>query len=318
MALLEVDDLRVAIGALTVLQHVSFEIGAGETLALVGESGSGKSLTALTLMRLLPPAGRIVSGTIRLEGRDLAAMTETQMSGVRGSRMAMVFQEPMSSMNPLLTIGAHVMEPLRLHGGLSRRQARAQAIALLDRVGIPSAATRVDDYPHRLSGGMRQRVMIASALACKPALLIADEPTTALDVTIQAQIMELLADLQSEFGMGMLFITHDLGVVAEYAHRVAVMYAGRMVESASTLQLFSHAAHPYTAALLECVPDGEDREYLAAIQGVVPALDALPPGCRFEPRCRRAIADCRRADPPFAAAEPGHLVACIHQEEARA
>ena len=230
----------------------------------------------------------------------------------------MIFQEPMSSLNPLMSIGAHVAEPLRLHRRLSRRAARAKAIALLDRVGIPSAAKRYDDYPHRMSGGMRQRVMIAAALACEPALLIADEPTTALDVTIQAQIMDLLSDLQAEFGMGILFITHDLGIVAEQAHRVVVMYAGRIVERADTVTLFRGAAHPYSAALLNCIPDDGAGERLAVIEGSVPAPTALPPGCRFAPRCPRAAAACRAADPPLAALGADHAVACIHPLEAAA
>jgi peptide/nickel transport system ATP-binding protein len=228
----------------------------------------------------------------------------------------MIFQEPMSSLNPLMSIGAHVAEPLRLHRGLSRREARARAIALLDRVGIPSAARRFDDYPHRMSGGMRQRVMIAAALACEPALLIADEPTTALDVTIQAQIMDLLSDLQAEFGMGILFITHDLGVVAEQAHRVVVMYAGRLVERAETATLFGAAAHPYSAALLRCVPDdAESGDRLAVIEGTVPAPTALPAGCRFEPRCPRAVEACRVQDPPLLSLGSDHAAACLQPLE---
>ncbi len=319
MPLLEVQDLSIAFGParqpVTVVDGIGFSVDARETVALVGESGSGKSVTALAVMRLLQEPGRVASGAIRFEGRDLARLSEREMAAIRGDRIAMIFQEPMSSLNPLLSVGGHVAEPLRLHRRLSRRDARAQAIALLDRVGIPSAAQRFDDYPHRLSGGMRQRVMIAAALACEPALLIADEPTTALDVTIQAQIMDLLSDLQAEFGMGILFITHDLGVVAEHAHRVVVMYAGRVVERADTVTLFDAAAHPYTAALLRCIPDEEGGDRLAVIEGSVPAPSALPPGCRFEPRCPRAVDACRAADPPLAAIrpdrEPGHEAACI-------
>jgi oligopeptide/dipeptide ABC transporter ATP-binding protein len=321
MALLDIEDLAVAFGptasATTVVDGVGFSVDAHETVALVGESGSGKSVTALAIMRLLQEPGRVTRGAIRFEGRDLANLDERQMAAIRGDRIAMIFQEPMSSLNPLLSIGAHVAEPLRLHRGLSGRDARARAIALLDRVGIPSAARRYDDYPHRMSGGMRQRVMIAAALACEPALLIADEPTTALDVTIQAQIMDLLSDLQAEFGMGILFITHDLGVVAEQAHRVVVMYAGRLVERAETAKLFGAAAHPYSAALLRCMPGDEEAasDRLAVIEGTVPMPTALPPGCRFEPRCPQAVAACRAKEPPLVTLGPNHAAACIRPLE---
>ena len=322
MPLLEIDDLSVTFGPrndpTTVVDGVAFSVDPGQTAALVGESGSGKSVTALAIMRLLQEPGRVTRGAIRFQGRDLARLGESEMAAVRGDRIAMIFQEPMSSLNPLMSIGAHVAEPLRLHRRLSRRAARAKAIALFDRVSIPSAAKRYDDYPHRMSGGMRQRVMIAAALACEPALLIADEPTTALDVTIQAQIMDLLSDLQAEFGMGILFITHDLGIVAEQAHRVVVMYAGRIVERADTVTLFRGAAHPYSAALLNGIPDDGAGERLAVIEGSVPAPTALPPGCRFAPRCPRAAAACRSADPPLAALGADHAVACIHPLEAAA
>jgi len=315
MALLEIDALSVAFGAArkaaVVVDRVGFAVDAGETVALVGESGSGKSVTALAVMGLLQEPGRIVGGQVRFAGRDLVRLPERELAKLRGDRIAMIFQEPMSSLNPLLSVGAHVMEPLRLHRRMSRGDARAEAIRLLDRVGIPSAAQRADDYPHRLSGGMRQRVMIAAALACRPALLIADEPTTALDVTIQAQIMDLLSDLQAEFGMGILFITHDLGVVAEHAHRVVVLYAGRVAERADTARLFDAAAHPYTAALLDCIPDADGSERLAVIEGAVPAPAAMPPGCRFAPRCPRAVAACRSAEPAMTEIAPGHAVACI-------
>ena len=316
MALLEIDALSVAFGearqASVVVDRIGFAVDAGETVALVGESGSGKSVTALAVMGLLQEPGRIVGGQVRFAGRDLVQLRERELAKLRGDRIAMIFQEPMSSLNPLLSVGAHVMEPLRLHRRLSRRDARAEAIRLLDRVGIPSAAQRADDYPHRLSGGMRQRVMIAAALACRPALLIADEPTTALDVTIQAQIMDLLSDLQAEFGMGILFITHDLGVVAEHAHRVVVLYAGRVAERAETARLFAAAAHPYTVALLDCIPDAEGSERLAVIEGSVPAPTAMPPGCRFAPRCPRAVDGCRSGEPGMTEIAPGHAVACIH------
>jgi len=316
MALLEIDDLAVAFGPSTVVDGVGFTVDAHETVALVGESGSGKSVTALAIMRLLQEPGRVTRGSIRFEGRDLAPLDEGAMAAIRGDRIAMIFQEPMSSLNPLMSIGGHVAEPLRLHRGLSRRDARAKAITLLDRVGIPSAARRFDDYPHRMSGGMRQRVMIAAALACEPALLIADEPTTALDVTIQAQITDLLSDLQAEFGMGILFITHDLGVVAEQAHRVVVMYAGRVVERADTATLFGAAAHPYSAALLRCVPDDDEPgDRLAVIEGTVPAPTALPAGCRFEPRCPRAVEACRAQEPPLLSLGPDHAAACLRPLE---
>jgi len=317
MALLEIEDLAVAFGpaanATTVVEGVGFTVDAHETVALVGESGSGKSVTALAIMRLLQEPGRVTRGAIRFEGRDLAHFGEREMAAIRGNRIAMIFQEPMSSLNPLLSIGAHVAEPLRLHRGLSRRDARKRAIALLDRVGIPSAARRYDDYPHRMSGGMRQRVMIAAALACDPALLIADEPTTALDVTIQAQITDLLADLQTEFGMGVLFITHDLGVVAEQAHRVVVMYAGRVVERAETATLFGAAAHPYSAALLRCMPSDDEStgDRLAVIEGTVPTPTALTAGCRFEPRCPQAVAACRTGEPPLLSLASDHAAACL-------
>jgi oligopeptide/dipeptide ABC transporter ATP-binding protein len=315
MPLLEIENLAVAFGPpdnpTTVIEDVTFSIDAHETVALVGESGSGKSVTALAVMRLLQDPGRIVCGAVRFAGRDLLQLDERAMSAIRGDRVAMVFQEPMSSLNPLLSVGAHVAEPLRLHRRLSRRDARKRAIALLDRVGIPSAPQRFDDYPHRLSGGMRQRVMIAAALACEPALLIADEPTTALDVTIQAQIMDLLADLQAELGMGILFITHDLGIVAEHAHRVVVMYAGRVVERADTATLFGAAAHPYSAALLRCVPDDGAADRLAVIEGTVPPPANLPPGCRFAPRCPHAVDACRAAEPSLTAIAPDHAAACL-------
>jgi oligopeptide/dipeptide ABC transporter ATP-binding protein len=315
MPLLEVQDLSVAFGPptapLTVVDHASFAIEPGETVALVGESGSGKSVTALAVMGLLEPPGRITGGHVRFAGQDLVGLPERRMRRLRGDRMAMVFQEPMASLNPLLTVGGHVTEPLLLHQRLGRAEARKQAIALLDRVGIPSAARRVDEYPHRLSGGMRQRVMIAAALACRPDLLIADEPTTALDVTIQAQILDLLSDLQAEYGMAVLFITHDLGVVAEQAHRVVVMYAGRVVERAPVAALFDAPAHPYAAALLRCVPDEAHRGRLDSIEGVVPPPGRLPPGCRFAPRCPHAWSDCTRQDPALRSAGPAHDAACL-------
>ncbi len=315
MPLLDVQELSVAFGPsarpVTVVDRAAFSVEPGETVALVGESGSGKSVTALAIMRLLEQPGRITGGRVAFAGQDLARLPERAMRRIRGDRIAMVFQEPMASLNPLLTVGGHVTEPLILHQGLGRAAARRRAIELLDRVGIPSAAQRLDEYPHRLSGGMRQRVMIAAALACKPDLLIADEPTTALDVTIQAQILALLAELQAEFGMAVLFITHDLGIVAEHAHRVVVMYAGRVVERAPTPALFSSPAHPYAAALLRCVPGDDELERLEAIEGMVPPPDHLPPGCRFAPRCPLAAADCAMQDPPLRTAGPEHDAACL-------
>ena len=315
MSLIELEDVAVAFGPpgrqVTVVDGASFSVDRHETVALVGESGSGKSVTALAIMGLLQDPGRVTRGAIRYDGRDLTKLDDRALSALRGDRIAMIFQEPMSSLNPMLSVGSHVAEPLRLHRGLSRKEARRQAIALLDRVGIPSAARRYDDYPHRLSGGMRQRVMIAAALACRPALLIADEPTTALDVTIQAQIMDLLADLQAELGMGILFITHDLGVVAAHAHRVVVMYAGRVVERSDTATLFDAAAHPYTAALLRCVPGEDEEDRLDVIEGTVPAPGALPPGCRFEPRCPRAAPACLAAEPALATIGARHEAACV-------
>ena len=326
MALLEIDDLAVAFGPAahptTVVDGVTFAIDAHETVALVGESGSGKSVTALAIMRLLQEPGRIVRGAIRFEGRDLARLDERAMARIRGDRIAMIFQEPMTSLNPLMSVGAHVAEPLRLHRSLSRREARARAIQLLDRVGIPSAARRYDDYPHRLSGGMRQRVMIAAALACEPALLIADEPTTALDVTIQAQILELIVELQREFGTAVILITHDLGVVAETARRVIVMYAGRKVEEAEVGELFATPLHPYTAGLLASIPRldlmrGEvarSTDRLQEIPGIVPPLFALPAGCAFAPRCPKADDLCRRERPAYEQKRTGHWAACWHSD----
>lgn len=315
MSLLEVENLSIAFGPetrpLAVVQGASFDIAKGETVALVGESGSGKSVTTLAIVRLPEQPGRIFSGNIRFAGQDPAALDERAMRRIRGDRIAMVFQEPMASLNPVLTVGAHVTEPLILDRRPSRAEARKQAVELLDRVGISSAARRRDEYPHRLSGGMRQRVMIAAALACRPDLLIADEPTTALAATIQAQILRLLADLQRECGMAALFITHDLGVVAEQARRVVVLYAGRVVERAPTATLFDAPEHPCAAALLRCVPGDGEAERLESIEGSVPSPAALPPGCRFVPRCPRASPACDTADPPLRAAGAGHDAACI-------
>ncbi len=288
---------------------VSLEVRRGETLALVGESGCGKSMTALSVMGLVPPPGR-VSGRVLLDGADIADLPESGMDRLRGGRMAMIFQEPMTSLNPVMTVGAQVMEALLLHRGLSRAAAAAKALAMLEEVKIPSAASRFHDYPHQFSGGMRQRVMIAIALACEPALLLADEPTTALDVTIQAQVLGLLADLRARHGMAVLFITHNMGVVAQIADRVAVMYAGQIVEQAGVDAIFARPAHPYTRALFAAIPrmDLDDQELLA-IPGRVPGLDAMPTGCRFAPRCPSVQPGCD-APQVLAAVAAGHSARC--------
>ncbi|GAB4171944.1 MAG: ABC transporter ATP-binding protein [Thalassobaculales bacterium] len=302
--LLDIEGLSVSFGTLhgrvRVLEGVSFQVGAGESVGLVGESGSGKSVTALAVLRLLGEQGRIDAGAIRLEGEDLAALKPAEMLAVRGRRAAMIFQEPMTSLNPVLPVGFQIAEVLEQHLGLGRAAARARAVALLRQVGVPAAERRADDPPHRLSGGMRQRVMIAIAIACRPKLLIADEPTTALDVTIQAQILELIAALQAETGMSVLMITHDLGVIAETCARVVVMYAGEVVEEAPVEALFADPRHPYTRALLRSIPSvAVKRERLAAIPGAAPSPAAFPGGCRFHPRCPEALARCRTEPPPL-------------------
>jgi peptide/nickel transport system ATP-binding protein len=299
-ALLEVRDLvtefRTEHVTVRAVDGVSFEIAPRSTLGVVGESGSGKSVTALSIMRLVArPAGRIASGTIRYKDTDLLALREPEMRAIRGNRIAMIFQEPMTSLNPVFTVGDQVGEAVRLHQGRSRAEARVIAIEMFRKVGIPSPEQRVDAYPHQLSGGMRQRVMIAMALACKPDLLIADEPTTALDVTIQAQILELLVGLQRELGMSILLITHDLGVVAETCDEVVVMYCGRIVERAATKALFKAPRHHYTAGLLRSIPSGKER--LQEIPGMVPSLAELPKGCKFTDRCPAAQERCRIEEP---------------------
>jgi len=306
------------------VDNVSLTVAVGETLALVGESGSGKSVTALSVMRLLPRrSGRIAAGRILLDGIDLASLPNEAMRRLRGSAIGMVFQEPMTSLNPLLRVGEQVAEPLRIHRGLARAAAQQAAVAMLAAVGLPEPERQAGRYPHELSGGMRQRVMIAVALACHPRLLIADEPTTALDVTIQAQILELLRTLQRDLGMGMLFITHNLGIVAGLAHRMAVMYAGRVVEHGSVAEVFARPRHPYTRGLLACQPRlGEAHGLraagisLPAIPGSVPGLRALPPGCSFAPRCPLAIEACRADIPPLCLVGPEHEAACLRSESA--
>jgi peptide/nickel transport system ATP-binding protein len=290
---------------------VSFNLAPRETLALVGESGCGKSVTALSIMGLVPqPQGRIAGGRILLEGRDLVGLREPQLEKLRGHRVAMIFQEPMTSLNPVMTIGAQVAESLIVHRGLSRTAAEAKALAVLEEVKIPSAARRFHEYPHQFSGGMRQRVVIAMALACEPAVLLADEPTTALDVTIQAQVLGLLADLKQRHGMAMLFITHNLGVVAQIADRVAVMYAGEVVEQAPVRDIFARPAHPYTRALIAAIPRMDrDAQNLVAIPGRVPPLDAMPDGCRFAPRCPLARTGCEMPQVLVPLAED-HMARC--------
>jgi oligopeptide/dipeptide ABC transporter ATP-binding protein len=310
--LLSVEGLGVAMGGVPVLEDVSFAIAPGETLGLVGESGCGKSVTALSIMRLLPePPARIASGRIVFDGTDLLDLDAERLRSIRGDRIAMIFQEPMTSLNPVFTIGDQIGESLIVHRGASRAAARAEAARLLDLVGIPAAASRLDRYPHELSGGQRQRAMIAIALACKPRLLIADEPTTALDVTVQAQILDLIARLRRELGMAVLLITHDLGVVAEFCDRVAVMYAGRIVEEAPATALFAAPGHRYTEALLRSMPaaNAPGRD-LPSIPGSVPPPAARGAGCVFAPRCGFATPRCRAALPPLCA--PPHRLRCWH------
>jgi peptide/nickel transport system ATP-binding protein len=318
--LLEIRDLAVSFrtesGAVRALDGVSLDVPRGRTVGLVGESGSGKSVTSLAIMGLLPrPAARIDGGSIKLSGRELTTLGERALREVRGKHIGMIFQEPMTSLNPVFSVGFQIIEALRAHRKMSREEARTRAIGLLERVGIPAARERIDSYPHQLSGGMRQRVMIAIALAGEPELLIADEPTTALDVTIQAQILDLLASLQRDLGMSVLLITHDLGVVAEHVHDVVVMYAGKIVERASTAQLIGEPLHPYTRGLLQSVPsyhENRGKSRLATIPGSVPELSRLPPGCRFADRCVRVQADCSLADPPLLPFAGARSAACIH------
>ncbi|MCK6450480.1 MAG: ABC transporter ATP-binding protein [Alphaproteobacteria bacterium] len=315
--LLAVDDLRTYFdgeeGTGRAVDGVSFALGRGRTLCLVGESGCGKSVTALSIMGLVPqPPGRIVSGAIRFEERDLLKLGRDAMNELRGDRIAMIFQEPMTSLNPAFTIGDQIVEGILRHRRVTRQEARARAIEMLRRVRIPAPDQRIDEYPHRLSGGMRQRAMIAMALALNPRLLIADEPTTALDVTIQAQILELLRELRAEFGMSLLLITHDLGVVAEVADEVAVMYAGRIVERTDAATLFRRPGHPYTIGLLASIPKlTVEQDELPVVEGAVPNPVALPHGCRFHPRCPFADQACRAAEPALEAIAPGHDVACL-------
>ena len=327
MALLEVEDLTVEIatprGPARVVEEVGFALERGQSLGLVGESGCGKSITALAVMGLLPDAAR-VSGALRFDGRDLLALDEPALCALRGRRLAMVFQEPMTALNPVRTIGDQVAEGLRLHLGLGRGEAGRRAAALLERVGLPTARFPLELFPHQLSGGQRQRVVIAIALACRPALLIADEPTTALDVTIQARILDLIVEIAAEEGMALLMITHDLGVVAETTDRMLVMYAGRIVERGATAEVFARLAHPYSRGLFAALPQGDaaardavesravERSRLATIPGQVPSPLERAAGCAFAPRCDHATEDCRRGAPPLAEIGPGHAALCFH------
>jgi peptide/nickel transport system ATP-binding protein len=302
-------------GLFRAVDDVSFQVRRGETLAIVGESGCGKSVTALSVMRLVPdPPGRVVGGSVMLEGRDLLGLDEAEMRKVRGNRISMIFQEPMTSLNPVMRIGNQITEAVRLHRPISARDAWKQAVDMLRLVRIPEPERRAQEYPHQMSGGMRQRAMIAMALACRPALLIADEPTTALDVTIQAQILALIVDLQTRLGTGLILITHDLGVVAQTAQRVIVMYAGRKVEEATVEDLFRHPRHPYTRGLMASMPaviglDANNDARLTEIPGMVPSLTNLPAGCAFAPRCTLAVERCRADYPPLQDFD-GHLAAC--------
>jgi peptide/nickel transport system ATP-binding protein len=308
-------------GLFKAVDDVSFHVRRGETLAIVGESGCGKSVSALSIMRLVPdPPGKIVGGSVTLEGRDLLALDEEEMRDIRGNRMSMIFQEPMTSLNPVMRIGDQITEALRLHQNMTAKQAWARAVEMLKLVRIPEAERRVREYPHQLSGGMRQRAMIAMALACRPALLIADEPTTALDVTIQAQILALIVDLQKELGTGLILITHDLGVVAQTAQRVIVMYAGKKVEEASVDDLFADPRHPYTRGLMASMPAvislGTKTDVrLTEIPGMVPSLTNLPQGCAFAPRCPLAIERCREEYPPLQDFGGHHRAACWRAAE---
>ncbi|MGH3325177.1 MAG: ABC transporter ATP-binding protein [Streptomyces sp.] len=320
--LLAVRDLRVEFrtrdGVAQAVNGVSFGVSAGETLAVLGESGSGKSVTAQAIMGILDtPPGRITGGEIRFEGRDLLTLPAEERRKIRGARMAMIFQDALSSLNPVLSVGYQLGEMFRVHRGASRKEARAKAVELMDRVRIPAARARAGDYPHQFSGGMRQRIMIAMALALEPRLIIADEPTTALDVTVQAQVMELLADLRREYRMGLILITHDLGVVADVADEIAVMYAGRIVETAPVGELYRAPAHPYTKGLLDSIPRLDQKgQRLNAIKGLPPSLLSVPPGCGFHPRCPMARPVCRTDEPPlYGEVGPGRASACHFWKE---
>lgn len=324
MALLEVKDLRTYFytqeGTVKAVDGTSYVVEEGETLGLVGESGCGKSVSALSILRLIPqPPGKIVSGEIIFQGRDLLKLDEDEIRKIRGNDIAMVFQEPMTSLNPVLTIGRQMTEALELHMDLHGKAARDRAAELLEMVGIPEARNRLDDYPHQFSGGMRQRVMIAIALSCNPAILIADEPTTALDVTVQAQILELINGLQESLGMGVILITHDLGVIAETADKVAVMYASHIVEYSKVDEIYFNPMHPYTVGLLGSIPKlNIESERLMTIDGTVPVPTNYPQGCNYAARCSFATPKCLSDEPQLVEVEPGHMVACHHWDEVKA
>jgi len=315
--LLEVKSLRTSFfteaGEVRAVDGVSFSVAPGKLLGVVGESGSGKSACMLSIMRLLPESARIVGGEVIFEDQDLLKLSEPEMRHVRGARIAMIFQEPMTSLNPVFTIGSQIGEAVRLHQQTNRAETRNRTIEALRMVGIADPERRIDDYPHQLSGGMRQRVMIAMALSCNPRLLIADEPTTALDVTIQAQILDLIRELQVRLGLAVILVTHDLGIVAEYADDVTILYAERVMEQAPTAELFRNPLNPYTRGLLESIPgiNGSRHHRLQAIPGSIPSAMNPPSGCRFHPRCERAIPQCSAAEPPLENKGPNHYVACI-------
>jgi oligopeptide/dipeptide ABC transporter ATP-binding protein len=315
--LLEVKDLRTSFftdaGEVRAVDGVSFAVAPGKLMGLVGESGSGKTASVLSIMRLLPERARVTGGAVLFEGRDLLSLSEPEMRAVRGAKIAMIFQEPMTSLNPVFTIGSQIGEAVRLHQHTSRRETLERTVEALRLVGIADPERRVNDYPHQLSGGMRQRVMIAMALACRPKLLIADEPTTALDVTIQAQILDLIRELQMRLGLAVILVTHDLGIVAQYADDVTILYAARVMEQAASNELFRNPLNPYTRGLLESIPgiDGHHHRRLRAIAGTIPSALRPPSGCRFHPRCPMVIDECSRVDPPLEVKAPQHLVACI-------
>jgi oligopeptide transport system ATP-binding protein len=320
--LLEVKNLKTHFftddGVVKAVDGITYDLEEGETIGLVGESGCGKSVSALSLLRLIPtPPGRIVDGEVWFEGENLLKVDEDEIRHIRGNRIAMIFQEPMTSLNPVLTIGRQLTEALELHMHMDRRAATKRAIELLEMVGIPSAASRIKDYPHQFSGGMRQRVMIAMGLSCNPRLLLADEPTTALDVTIQAQILEIMAKLSSEFGTAVIIITHNLGVIARYARRVNVMYAGKIVESSTSREVYGNPKHPYTLGLLKSVPrlDQVRKSKLNPIEGFPPDLVHMPPGCSFFPRCEYRSEKCHQEEPPLMLVGEKHYSACWHAEE---
>lgn len=318
MAVLSVENLTVRFqtpeGVGTAVDGVTFSVEANETLGLVGESGCGKSVTALSILRLIQePPGKIDGGRILFNGKDILAMSGEELRKVRGNEIAMIFQEPMTALNPVFTVGDQIGEVFRLHRGSSKKEAREMAIDMLSQVGIPDPDKRVDEYPHQLSGGMRQRVMIAMALSLKPAVLIADEPTTALDVTVQAQILDLMDELKEKFGTSIILITHDLGIVAQTVQRVAVMYAGKIIETGPVAEIYEKPAHPYTQGLMESIPrlSGKSIGRLKEIKGIVPPLHQIPQGCRFHPRCPRVMEECKKVVPQFFSISKNHQAACL-------